>query len=94
MQMDDEMAQEAMSKMKQDFAENGKKFGVQKLSFEAVEQWIQEHRNTAQQAVKAQQEKANQEQEKAMQEVERREHEVRKFKENRKIHDGERKART
>ena len=34
MQMDDEMAQEAMSKMKQGFAENGKKFGVQKLSFE------------------------------------------------------------
>ena len=35
MQMDDEMAQEALSKMKQAFAENGKKFGVQKLSFEA-----------------------------------------------------------
>ena len=38
MQLDDEMAQEALSKMKQAFAENGKKFGVQKLSFEAVEQ--------------------------------------------------------
>ena len=37
MQLDDEMAQEALSKMKQAFAENGKKFGVQKLSFEAVE---------------------------------------------------------
>ena len=55
MQIDDEMAQEALSKMKQAFAENGKKFGIQKLSFEAVEQWIRENRNTAQQAVKAQQ---------------------------------------
>ena len=74
MQMDDEMAQEAMSKMKQAFAENGKKFGMQKLSFEAVEQWIRENR----------QEKVNQEQEKAMQEAERREHDVRKFKEEQK----------
>ena len=84
MPMDDEMAQDALSKTKQACAENGKKFGVQKLSFEAVEQWIRENRNTAQQAVKAQQEKANQEQEKAMQEAERREHEVRKFKEEQK----------
>ena len=38
--MDDEMAQEALSKMKQAFAENGKIFGVQKSPFEAVEQWI------------------------------------------------------
>ena len=70
--------------MKQAFAENGKKFGVQKLLFEAVEQWIRENRNTAQQAVKAKQEKPNQKQEKAMQEAERREHEVRKFKEEQK----------
>ena len=77
MQLDDEMAQEALNKMKQAFAENGKKFGVQKLSFEAVEQWIRENRNTAQQAVRAQQEKA-------IQEAERREHEVRQFKEEQK----------
>ena len=61
MQLDDEMTQEALSKMKQAFAENGKKFGMQKLSFEAVEQWIHENRSTAQQAVKAQQKKAMQE---------------------------------
>ena len=70
------MAQEALSKMKQAFAENGKKFGVQKLSFEAVELWIRENRNIAQQAVRAQ--------EKAIQEAERREHEVRRFKEEQK----------
>ena len=40
MQMNDEMAQETLSKMKQAFAENGKKFGVQKLSLQAAEQWI------------------------------------------------------
>ena len=77
MQLDDEMAQEALSKMKQAFAEHVKKFGVQKLSFEAVEQWTRENRNTAQQAVRAQQEKA-------IQEAERREHEVRRFKEEQK----------
>ena len=53
-QLDDEMAQEALSKMKQAFAENGKKFGMQKLSFEAVERWIHENRSTTQQAVRAQ----------------------------------------
>ena len=72
MQLDDEMAQEALSKMKQAFAENGKKFGMQKLSFEAVEQWIYENRSKAQQAVRAQQEKA-------IQEAEQREQEVRRF---------------
>ena len=77
MQLDDEMAQEALSKMKQAFAENGKKFGMQKLSFEAVEQWIYENRSTAQQAVRAQQEKA-------VQEAEQREQEVRRFKEEQK----------
>ena len=61
MQLDDEMVQEALSNMKQAFAENGKKFGMQKLSFEAVERWIYEDRSTAQQAVRAQQEKAKQE---------------------------------
>ena len=66
-QMDDEMTQEAVNHMKRAFAENSKKFGVQKISFEAVEQWIRESRNAA----KAQQEKANKEQEKAMQEAER-----------------------
>ena len=40
MQLHDEMVQEAQSNMKQAFAENGKKFGMQKLSFEAVERWI------------------------------------------------------
>ena len=79
-QMDDEMAQEAVNHMKRAFAENSKKFGVQKISFEAVEQWIRESRNAA----KAQQEKANKEQEKAMQEAERREDEVKKFKEEQK----------
>ena len=73
MQLDDEMAQEALSKMKHAFAENGKKFGIQKLSFEAVEQWIYENRSTAQQAVRAQQEKG-------IQEAEQREQEVRPFK--------------
>ena len=77
MQLNDEMAQDALSKMKQAFAENGKKFGMQKLSFEAVERWIYENRSTTQQAVKAQQEKA-------MQEAERREQEVRRFKEDQK----------
>ena len=37
MQLDDEMIQEAMNNMKQASAENGKKFGMEKLSFEAVE---------------------------------------------------------
>ena len=46
---------------------------MQKLSFEAVEQWILEHRSTAQQVVRAQQEKA-------IQEAEQREREVRLFK--------------
>ena len=46
MHMDDEMAQEALSKMKQPFAENGKKSGAQKLSFEAVEQWTREKTET------------------------------------------------
>ena len=61
MQLDDEMAQEALSKMKHTFSENGKKFGMQKLSFEAVEQLIHGNRSTAQQAVRAQQEKGIQE---------------------------------
>ena len=77
MQLNDETAQEALSKMKQAFAENGKKFLMQKLSFEAVERWKYENKSTTQQAVKAQQEKA-------MQEAERREQEVRRFKEDQK----------
>ena len=77
MQLDNEMAQEALSKMKQAFAENGEKFGMQKLSFEAVEQWIYETRSTTQQAVRSQQEKA-------IQEAEQREQEVRRFKEEQK----------
>ena len=36
-QLDDEMIQEAMNKMRQAFDENSKKFGMEKLSFEAVE---------------------------------------------------------
>ena len=59
MQLDDEMIQEAMNNMKQAFAENGRKFGMEKLSFEAVERWIYENRSTAQQAIRAQQEKAS-----------------------------------
>ena len=51
MQLNDEMAQEALSKMKQAFAKNGKKFRMEKLSFEAVERWIYENRSTTQQAV-------------------------------------------
>ena len=77
MQLDDEMVQEALSNMKQAFAENGKKFGKEKLSFEAVERLIYENRNSAQQAIKAQQEKA-------MQKAEQREEEVRRFKEDQK----------
>ena len=50
---------------------------MQKLSFEAVERWIHENRSTAQQAVRALQEKA-------IQEAERREQEVRRFKEEQK----------
>ena len=76
-QLDDEMIQEAMSKMRQAFDENSKKFGMEKLSFEAVERLIYENRSSAQQAIKAQQEKA-------MQKAERREEEVRRFKEDQK----------
>ena len=36
-QLDDELIQEAMNNMRQAFDENGKKFGMDKLSFEAVE---------------------------------------------------------
>ena len=88
MQLDDEMAQEALSKMKQAFAEIGKNFGMQKLSFEAVERWIYENRSTTQQAVRAQQEKATQE-------AEEREQEVRRFKEEQKqiLIEKERQAR-
>ena len=76
-QLDDELIQEAMNNMRQAFDENSKKFGMEKLSFEAVEQWNYENRNSAQQAIKAQQEKA-------IQEAERREKEVRRFKEDQK----------
>ena len=89
-QLDDEMIQEAMNNMRQAFAENSKKFGMEKLSFEAVERLIYENRNSAQQAIKAQQEKA-------MQKAERREEEeeVRRFKEDQKqiMIDKERQAR-
>ena len=43
-QLDDEMMQEAMNKMRQAFEENSKKFGMEKLSFEAVERLIYENR--------------------------------------------------
>ena len=76
-QLDDEMIQEAMNKMRQAFDENSKKFGMEKLSFEAVERLIFENRNSAKQSIKAQQEKA-------MQKAERREEEVRRFKEEQK----------
>ena len=69
-QLDDELIQEAMNNMRQAFDENSQKFGMEKLSFEAVERLIYENRNSAQQAIKAQQEKA-------MQKAERREEEVR-----------------
>ena len=77
MQLDDELIQEAMNNMRQAFDENSKKFGMEKLSFEAVERLIYENRNSAQQAVRAQQEKA-------IQEAEQREQEVRGFKEEQK----------
>ena len=76
-QLDDELIQEAMNNMRQAFDENSKKFGMENLSFDAVEQLIFENRNSAQQAIKAQQEKA-------MQKAERREEEVRRFKEDQK----------
>ena len=76
-QSDDEMIQEAMNKMRQAFDEKSKKFGMEKLSFEAVERLIYENRNSAKQSIKAQQEKA-------MQKAERREEEVRRFKEEQK----------
>ena len=76
-QLDDELKKEAMNNMRQAFHENIKKFGMEKLSFEAVERLIFENRNSTQQAIKAQQEKA-------MQEAERREEEVRRFKEDQK----------
>ena len=44
MQLDDEMVQEALSNMNQAFAENGKKFGMQKLSFEAVRRFKEEQK--------------------------------------------------
>ena len=78
MQLDDEMVQEAMNNMRQAFDENSKKFGMEKLSFEAVERLIYENRNSAQQAIKAQQEKATQKAER------REEEEVRRFKEDQK----------
>ena len=71
------MIQEAMNKMRQAFDENSKKFGMEKLSFEAVQRLIYENRNSAKQSIKAQQEKA-------MQKAERREEEVRRFKEEQK----------
>ena len=74
---DDEMIQKAMNNMRQAFDENSKKFGMEKLLFEAVERLIYENRNSAQQSNKAQQEKA-------MQKAERREEEVRRFKEDQK----------
>ena len=74
-QLDDELIQEAMNNMRQAFDENSKKFGMEKLSFEAVERLIYENRNSAQQA---------RQQEKAMQKAERREEEVRRFKEDQK----------
>ena len=76
-QLDDEMIKEAMSKMRQSFEENSKKFGMEKLSFETVERLMYENRNSAKQSIKAQQEKA-------MQKAERREEEVRRFKEEQK----------
>ena len=76
-QFDDEMIQGAMNKMRQAFDENSKKFGMEKLSFEAVERLIYENRNSEKQSIKAQQEKA-------MQKAERREEEVRRFKEEQK----------
>ena len=77
-QLDDELIQEAMNNMRQAFEENSEKFGMEKLSFEAVEQCgYTKNRNSAQQAIKAQQEKA-------MPEAERREQEVRRFKEDQK----------
>ena len=76
-QLDDKLIQEAMNNMRQAFDENSKKFGMEKLSFEAVERLIYENRNSAQQSIKAQQEKA-------MQKAERREEEVRRFKEDQK----------
>ena len=71
-QLDDEM-----NKMRQAFDENSKKFGMEKLSFEAVERLIYENRNSAKQSIKAQQEKA-------MQNAERREEKVKRSKEERK----------
>ena len=87
-QLDDDMIQEAMNKMRQAFDENSKKFGMEKLSFEAVERLVYENRNSAQQAIKAQQEKA-------MQKAEQREEEVRRFKEDQKqiMAENERQAR-
>ena len=76
-QLDDEMIQEAMNKMRQAFDENREKFGMEKLSFEAVERLIHVNRNSAKQSIKAQQEKA-------MQTAERREEEVIRFKEEQK----------
>ena len=70
-QLDDEMIQEAMNNMRQAFDENSEKFGMEKLSCEAVERLIYENRNSAQQ-------------EKVMQKAERREQEVRRFKEEQK----------
>ena len=61
MQLDDEMAQEALNKIQQAFAENGKKFGMQKLS----------KTGAAQQAARAQQEMAIQEAEQREHEVRR-----------------------
>ena len=76
-QLDDDTIQEAMNNMRQAFDENSKKFGMEKLSSEAVLRLKNENRNSAQQSIKAQQVKA-------MQKAERWKEEVRRFKEDQK----------
>ena len=95
MQMDEEAIQEIMDRMKQLVAVKGETFGLHNLSFEAVERWVQEDRQTTRQAAKAQQDGASQEKEKTTQESERREHEVKRFKEEQRqfMMEKERQAR-
>ena len=50
MQMDEEAVQETMDKMKQAIAMEGEAFGIRNFSFEAVERWIREKRQTTRQA--------------------------------------------
>ena len=61
MQMDEGTVQEIMSRMKRAVAVEGGAFGIHSSSFEAVERWVREGRQTTRKAARARQEEATQE---------------------------------